>query len=651
MSDALTYRREIDGLRALAVVSVVLFHAGLPPFRGGFVGVDIFFVISGYLITRILLQELASGRFSLVRFYERRARRILPALYAVLIACLPVAWLSLSPDELRDFGQTLMAVLLFSANLLLASNTDYFASSAELKPLLHTWSLAVEEQYYLLLPWLMLLGWRALGRAVLVPIGLLGLASLVGSQWASSHQPQTAFYALSCRAWELTIGSVIAGHSVGLWPTKWRSASAWLGLALIALAIFGFDRNTPSPSVYTLVPTLGTALLLLGATPENTVGRLLGSRPLVAVGLISYSVYLWHQPLLAWGRHVSHEHASRLLVLGLCFATLGLAYVTWRFVEQPFRQRQRFSARWITIAALSLGAGLLAVGLLIERTEGYLGREHRRTLEQVLSDRLRPNHGLGAYCDRDFSVDSPCTTQGEPAVLVWGDSFAMHLVDGLRAANPGLALRQATWSNCGPLLGVAPFPDRYPPAWSRDCIASNDRVMAWLARGTSVNTVVLGTSFRLYLDADRRVMQRDGTTAPARAAAERALRDTVAQLRALGLRTIVIGPPPSTGQNAGLCLAHTMSSNEPLDQCDLSRAQVQAHQAAERALLARLSHATEVRSLEEVLCIGRTCQVSREGTLLYRDAVHLTPEGSRYIGSTTPVFRLDSVPSPPTVAF
>ncbi len=647
MADALTYRREIDGLRALAVISVILFHAGLPLFRGGFVGVDIFFVISGYLITRILLEEFTAGRFSLVRFYERRARRILPALYTVLIACLLLAWVSLSPAELREFGQSLMAVVLFSANLLLASNTDYFASSAELKPLLHTWSLAVEEQYYLLLPLLMLLAWRPLGRAVVVPIGLLGLASLVGAQWASTHQPQTAFYALSCRAWELVIGSVIAGHRLDLWPAKWRSASAWMGLALIAIAIFWFDKHTPTPSVYTLVPTLGTALLLLGATPENTVGRLLGSRPLVALGLISYSAYLWHQPLLAWGRYVSNENPSHLLVVALCFATLGLAYVTWRFVEQPFRQRQRFSARWILTAALFLGAVLLAIGLSIERTEGFLGREQRREPEQVLGDRLRPNHGLGAHCDRRFSPYSPCTTKGEAEVLVWGDSYAMHLVDGLRAANPGLAFRQATWSNCGPFLGVAPFPDRYPKAWSRGCIESNDRIMAWLKGPTAIKTVVLGASFRLYLGEGQQVLQRDGQVVPAEDAAERALRGTVNQLRALGIRTIVIGPPPSTGQNSGLCLARAVRNGVPLDRCDLPRAEVQAHQGPEQALLSRLEDSTDVRSIEEVLCIGTVCQVSRNGTLLYRDAVHLTPEGSRFIGATTTVFRLDPVPPLP----
>ncbi|HPQ96790.1 MAG TPA: acyltransferase, partial [Thiolinea sp.] len=298
------YRKEIDGLRALAVVPVVLFHAGVPGFGGGFVGVDVFFVISGYLITTLLLEALVQGDFSLVSFYERRARRILPALFLMLLVCLPPAWWLLLPHELAGFGRSLVAVALFSSNILFWQESGYFAPDAELVPLLHTWSLALEEQFYLLFPLLLLAGWRLGLRRLAWLLGGIGVFSLVLAELGWRLVPDANFYLLPGRAWELLAGAGCALYRHSR-PGEEGSSGPWLagmGLVLLLGAVLWFDRGLPFPGLYALIPVGGTVLLILYASPDRGIGRVLACPLLVGIGLISYSAYLWHQPLLVFTR-------------------------------------------------------------------------------------------------------------------------------------------------------------------------------------------------------------------------------------------------------------------------------------------------------------------------------------------------------------
>ena len=255
------YRREIDGLRAVAVLPVILFHAGFGVFSGGYVGVDVFFVISGYLITSILISELEQGNFSILRFYERRARRILPALFFVMLACLPFAYMWMLPSQLEEFAQSIFAVSLFLSNWLFWSQTGYFGTAAELKPLLHTWSLAVEEQYYLLFPILLLSLWRYGRRSVLGFVVVVALLSLLLSEWGWRNEPDINFFFTFSRFWELLAGSICAFLTVGR-TLKSNNVLSAIGLAAIVVSIFAFDDNTPFPSVYALVPVVGTALII-----------------------------------------------------------------------------------------------------------------------------------------------------------------------------------------------------------------------------------------------------------------------------------------------------------------------------------------------------------------------------------------------------
>lgn len=310
------YRKEIDGLRALAVIPVVLFHAGVSQFTGGYVGVDIFFVISGYLITSVILEQQKQNRFSLVDFYERRARRILPALFLIVLLSIPAAALLLIPQDFIEFSRSVKAVVLFISNFYFWKDSGYFSAGIELKPLVHTWSLAVEEQFYLIFPLFLTPLYRKFGYRVFYLLLGLAVASLAIAQYGSLTKPAATFYLLPTRGWELLCGALLAIHTlhgnVGSVNKTIREVAGICGLAAIGYAIFVFNDKTPFPSLYGLLPVVGTMVLLAFATEDTYIGRLFRTKALVGIGLISYSVYLWHQPLLAFARYQNRCRVSIL---------------------------------------------------------------------------------------------------------------------------------------------------------------------------------------------------------------------------------------------------------------------------------------------------------------------------------------------------
>ncbi len=431
------YRREIDGLRALAVLAVILFHAGLRGFGGGFVGVDVFFVVSGYLITALILAEKRAGIFTLAGFYERRARRILPALLLVIIVCLPFAWLWMLPSDARDFSESIVAVCAFVSNILFWRESGYFGSATDLKPLAHTWSLAVEEQYYLLYPLLLLLLWRLKNGWMSRVLVAAALISLAAAQWGSRYHPQAAFYLLPTRGWELLLGAFGALYTLSEEPRVATSQPAGLaqqsvslgGLLLIGYAVFSFDENTPYPSVYALVPTVGTLLVILFARPLTVVGRLLGSSVLVGLGLISYSAYLWHQPLFAFARHRSTSAPSVALLLGLSLAAIALAFFSWRYVEQPFRNKRLIGraqlVKWMGFTT----AVLVSLGLIGYSSKGLA---YRYAPDDRYLVELDP-YAARSYVPARFTelMLRPFDTSDKKKVLIIGDSYAEDLVNAV----------------------------------------------------------------------------------------------------------------------------------------------------------------------------------------------------------------------------
>jgi len=466
-----SYRPEIDGLRALAVLPVMGFHAGFALFTGGFVGVDVFFVISGYLITGIILSEQDAARFSLVRFYERRARRILPALFAMLAASSVLAWFRLLPSDLKAFGGSLTGVAGFYANLIFADETGYFDTAAELKPLLHTWSLSVEEQFYLVFPLLLILTrrWRLVWRACLFLT--LGAASLAAAEYGT-FTPGAAVFLLQTRAWAVMIGVLTAFyHHRDARPFAPATAQVMsgLGLALVTLSVVTFSRATPFPGIAGLAPTIGTALILLGATSGTVVHRVLGSAPLAGLGLISYGAYLWHQPLFAFARHNTPEPPSPETFLWLSLLTLVLAYISWRWIERPFRVANRVGRRRV--------AGFAVAGSLLFATLGQVAVANEGFAAYYIDNRLSPADAALYELVRDHTSrrlpddmvdDGAChfwTTDPTPefesrfnacagrlgrAVVVLGDSHAMNIYNIVAKADVAPFIVGVTKPGCRP---------------------------------------------------------------------------------------------------------------------------------------------------------------------------------------------------------
>lgn len=428
------YRREIDGLRALAVVPVILFHAGFEAFSGGFVGVDVFFVISGYLITSIIFAQKAAGTFSLLDFYERRARRVLPALFLVMAVCIPFAWLWLLPGDMKDFSQSIVAVSVFASNILFWWKSGYFDTAAELKPLLHTWSLAVEEQYYVLFPLFLLVMWRFAKRWTVATLTVIAALSFALAQWGAYNKPAATFFLLPTRGWEIAIGALIAFYFARYPKLQLQrpaqEAGSLIGLSLILYAVFAYSKATPFPSAYALAPTLGTALIILCTTPSTLVGRILTTKAFVGVGLISYSAYLWHQPLFAFFRQIDTEADSVGIYIALSGISFFLAYLTWRFIETPFRKKP-FRRSTVFAATFSV-AGLFFVMGIYGAQDGLKNRFERsvHTLLESFDrdsqvDYVTRSYNNHAKAKRDWS------NSGDPKVLLIGDSYSQDLFNAV----------------------------------------------------------------------------------------------------------------------------------------------------------------------------------------------------------------------------
>lgn len=442
------YRAEIDGLRAVAVVPVIFFHAGFSLFNGGYVGVDVFFVISGYLITSIIMDDLDKGKFSLVRFYERRARRILPALVFVMLASLPFAWGLMIPPQLKAFAKSIIATNLFSSNILFWQESNYFGATAEEKPLLHTWSLAVEEQYYLFFPLLLIVLWRFGFKPMLYILLTIALASLALSEWGARDFPTANFFLAPTRVWELLFGSICAfiAFKTELKPNQWLSLT---GLVLIVVAIFLYDESTPFPSLYAVAPVLGTSLIILYGLKGTIVGNFLAQRVLVGLGLISYSAYLWHQPIFAFARIGYGEFLNDQVMLLLSAISLVLAYFSWRFVELPFRHTKHslsISRAFVFKSAAGFTTLLVVAGYLGYATDGFKENylNNRLSVEEAKIIRLvDKSTQVNLY---DYMVDDgnckfsdlvvtkeavsrfeKCAEKYEKAVIVLGDSHGMNL--------------------------------------------------------------------------------------------------------------------------------------------------------------------------------------------------------------------------------
>lgn len=631
-----TYRPDVDGLRAVAVVPVLLFHAGVAGATGGYVGVDVFFVISGFLITSILWNDLEKGAFSIVRFYERRCRRILPALFVVGLAVMVVGAFLFLPAEYRDVGKSLAAVGLFGSNILFWREAGYFDRAAEEKPLLHTWSLGVEEQFYILFPIALFLVFRYARRWAFHAICAVLALSFALNVLTIGRWPEATFYLLPMRAWELMLGAMLA---VGHLPPCRRVLGETLslaGLAAIVWAIVSYTPDTPFPGWYAAAPALGTAAILYAGTgPATLVGRLLSLRLLVGIGLISYSLYLWHVPLLVFVRLYTLGEPTAAEIAGALALSAVFATLSWWLVEQPVRRRRVLAGRGAVFAAsAAVIVVFVAGGGLVAATGGLPGRvpvEVARLAETASAKDLRAytcvTRPLDGEARRGFCPIGAADGAARD-ILVWGDSHAMAALGMFDRALSGLG--RGGWLIA--INGCPPLIDLQRVAYSTPCDEIGDRILQELADG-EVDTVVLVAAWYGMLQWNNSIVDGrlsedvDGRIANIATAFGR----TVRALDALGLRVIVMLPVPGGTADVPATLARAELLGRDVDLRWSTAAQEQRI-APLRAMVAADADAIDgLVDLGAALCADGACRILDEGVPLYVDSTHLSTSGNAYL--------------------
>jgi peptidoglycan/LPS O-acetylase OafA/YrhL len=626
------FRLDIQLLRALAILLVLAHHAHVPGVPGGFLGVDIFFVISGFLMTTLIDAGLEKRTFSFSGFFARRARRILPAAYATMVVTAVAAPFLLDTAEYRNFVAQLAGTFGFVANVVLWRQSDYFGSDAALKPLLHMWSLSIEEQFYLVLPVLLVLCAARLRLAlvVLLSVGSFGLCA-----WFVRHSPSAAFYLLPTRAWELGLGSVVALLvRRGLAPPRPSSAArVAAGIVVVAVPLFATERG--HPGLAALVACLATAVLLLPGREPGRVEHAL--RPLGAVGDRSYSLYLVHWPVFVFANNVYLLPVPQYVNLLLLLPCVLWMEAQYRMVEQPLRHlsmTRRNVALLIAVPVLTVGASAAF---------WFADSDPRKVAARAA------NTGLSARCDysgAEYTARVECQTQAAAQTLVWGDSYAIALVPGFAATSPQ-GIVQATRTVCGPFVGLAPTNDLlYPRSWAESCIAFNRSVLAHIAAHPEIRTVVLSSALAQYVPGaeDRnwsmlvegpegrrvRPQQIEHLTA--------ALARTVAEVRRLGRRVVLVAPPPTDVFDSARCLDRLDGGNPtiaPDAQCRYSRSSYVALRKPVLDFLARTraDQVVPVIALDDALCDATVCATQMDGVPLYRDAGHLSMPGAALLGT------------------
>lgn len=527
------YRSEIDGLRAIAVMAVLLYHAHVPGFSGGFVGVDIFFVISGYLITGILVREIADGSFTLLRFYERRARRILPALFAVSAAVLiGAAWLFL-PGDFERVPPSILAALGFASNVWFFTQTGYFQADAQSIPMLHTWSLGVEEQFYIGFPLLLMLLHRTKWHWRTQAVVALAAASLI---WAIAKQADTdgfAFYMLPTRAWELLAGAVIALLPPPLWRfsrhmerRRIKDALCWLALAVLAWTVTSYGHSTIFPGLAAVPPVLATAVLI-SLSPGTRVAALLSMRGPVLLGLISYSLYLWHWPIIVFWQYAQDAMLAGWQSAAAVAVSIAAGWLSWRYIEQPFRSPRAVPAqRLLRLSAAAASVLALACAALMAKG-GWPDRFDQRTVQFAAA--ASDSSPARQFCITDDveQMDPRCVLGADrpPAALLWGDSHGVELawVLGEQLAAQGRSIAQRTRASCPPALG---YHDPREPG----CRQFNEAVVRQIERSSTIDTVYLAGFWASET-------YRDAALAPM-------VDRTIKRLNTAGKRVVLIGPVP-----------------------------------------------------------------------------------------------------------
>ncbi|MBB4195289.1 peptidoglycan/LPS O-acetylase OafA/YrhL [Rhizobium aethiopicum] len=649
------YRPEINGLRAIAVLPVVLFHGGIAPFHGGFAGVDVFFVISGYLITSIIYHDLVRGTFSFKRFYERRARRILPALFLVMVTSIPFAWLFLLPLDMKGFSESLIGVSLFVSNFVFWKQAGYFDAAAALKPLLHTWSLAVEEQFYIFFPPLLILLSR-ITRSITLALSMIAAISFVSAEFISRSDPTSAYYFLHTRAWELLIGAIVAIRSKEISRATDESPIlgeliAGAGLLTILASVIFLWETTRYPSVYTLFPTVGAAMVLATGTGRTFVGKLLSLRPFVDIGLLSYSLYLWHQPVFAFARQYLDRSLSPSTAVALIVLCFALSALSWRYVEQPFRTG-RVSARAVaTSGAMSMSA-LIMLGYLGISSNGFASRLPTVVEWESLGQKVQQTGNVCALTPSDRTGVSYCffgDVAAKRTVALYGDSHAQAISFSLaeRFARMGLKGVLLRAPDCQPIPQTSTTKNETQLS---QCLSAFQHLLDYVREDVDEIIVAIRWTFRLYPipgqidrltfvngeggeeieDYRENYAAVNGSFSVDGRSKTLAIDELIQSLERTGKRVVVVYPIPELGWNiAKVNLRH----GPGLSELSTSEALYLERNKFVLGVLDNIAASETLRKVRpaDVLCSkggdGR-CFGQRDGVPLYYDDDHLSARGA-----------------------
>jgi peptidoglycan/LPS O-acetylase OafA/YrhL len=660
---SLNYRPDIDGLRAVAVILVVLFHA-FPDFcRGGFVGVDMFFVISGYLITGNILAGIGANKFSYLDFYARRFRRIVPALVIVLATVLVLGWFLLLPQEFLDLSRHTIAGSTFTSNILLLMQTGYFDTASDLKPLLHLWSLGVEEQYYIVWPAMLVFAYRTRLNK-LAAIAILGAASFA---FMLAAPEAGAFFLLPARFWELLLGGALAWCALERGPALARlrdsfshpgltsqalgaTASA-LAVALLAVAVTALDKSTPYPGWNALLPTLAAALIIASGPGAWLNRTILANRAAVTLGLMSYPLYLWHWPLLSFARIVAGETPPGWVRVVLVAVSLPLAWATWRLIEIPVRQkllgaiqpgRRRKAALYAAAASLAvlLAASDTAVRFRILPSHMPASEDVGQEKWQIQLTRM---FGDGYSADGICTGDDNCAaTAPHPTIVVYGDSHAEHFFPGLASALPGEGWLLLSRSACPPVANL----DVQQGNYSRDCLAWNKRAVTYLIGDNGIGTVVLASLAMPYFDGlAHSAYSRDGAFKISSNVYAGSLPDifylglvqTIRSLSDAGKQVVLVVDNPEFPFDIGMCARSGLlrSLFAGMKNCVLPRRAFDDRVALYSAMIGRVKSEFPQLAIYDptsLICDRSACSPWHDNRLLYRDRDHLSLYGSEFVG-------------------
>ena len=656
----MTYRPDIDGLRAIAVLAVMLFHFGVPGFSGGYVGVDIFFVISGFLITGIIHREVSENRFSIASFYERRIRRIFPALFAVFIFTLIAGGLIFLPENYQDYSASLLTSTLFMSNILFWLEAGYFDSASEMKPLLHTWSLSVEEQFYILFPPLLLLI-STYGQKKYVPI-ILGFAilSFFVGLWQITEDREAAFYLIHTRFWELALGSLLA---LGLFKPSSKQVinqtCSVIGIALILYAVHFLDKDTLFPGAYALLPCAGTALIIYSGS-ATLINRLFSFKPIVAIGLISYSLYLWHWPLFVYFNYLTLRAPDALEISVLFALSFLLAGLSWRYIEQPFRTKPYKHTRGhIFLYGISAMLVMVFISNIIFTNQGLPIRLPSDTRQYFTSEykyQVLENRDIyECLGDKDYNPDGVTDIQNDrlcplgvlkenqsPQFILWGDSHA----ETLRAGFHQLAKDYNTYGvfagygSCPGILNLQRYDDLRD-----ECVTYNQAILDYIQRH-DIKHVVLSArwasvtsgkrykadaNYRIYLDPNRDLSKNPEIF-------QEKLSQTIKALKEQGRHVYIISSIPEVGHNVFLYYIRSQHMN--FADLDIQTLRPSLKDFLERNKLP-LDYFETLEDVDVIhpykhLCSEGYCSIMAEDTPLYRDNDHLSRHGSLYL---TPVLK------------